>query len=473
MITRRRTLSALALTGADLALTAAAFAGAAWLRARLGKVFPEPFSWKIHLGLLPAVLGVWAPLLWRWGLHRAQRTDRPGLELWKVFQTVAAGGAAVTLVALVVLRRFELSRAFLGLFLILNFALLGLFRMAAVSVAHHQRKRGYDRVYVLVAGTGKAARRHVDRLRAHPEWGVEVRGVLSEGPRLALDAVAGVPVRGTLADLPDLLRREVVDEVHFAVSRRTLERLDEAVRACDEMGITIRVVLGLFDRLNSRPALESLEGTPLLTLSSTPRDAAALLVKRIFDVVVSAVALVAASPIMLAAALAIKITSPDGPVIFRQKRSGMNGRVFTLYKFRTMVPNAEALKAALESKNEMDGPVFKIRNDPRVTRVGRILRKLSIDELPQLWNVLRGDMSIVGPRPPIPAEVERYERWQRRRLSMRPGITCIWQVSGRNAIDFKRWMEMDLEYIDNWSLALDFKILLKTIPAVLSSRGAS
>jgi len=173
------------------------------------------------------------------------------------------------------------------------------------------------------------------------------------------------------------------------------------------------------------------------------------------------------------AALAIKITSPGGPIIFRQKRSGMNGRVFTLYKFRTMVPNAEALKASLEAKNEMDGPVFKIRNDPRVTRVGRILRKLSIDELPQLWNVLRGDMSIVGPRPPIPAEVERYERWQRRRLSMRPGITCIWQVSGRNNVDFKRWMEMDLEYIDNWSLALDFKILLKTIPAVLSSRGAS
>ncbi|HXG61464.1 MAG TPA: sugar transferase [Planctomycetota bacterium] len=473
MIARQRTLKALALTGADLALTATAFLAAMWLRSRLHRTFPEPFSWTAHLGLLPIVLAVWAPLLWRWGLHRAQRTDRPGLELWKVFQTVAAGGAVVTLVALVILRRFELSRAFLGLFLSLDFVLLALFRLAAVSVAHHQRKRGYDRIYVLVVGAGKAARRHLERLGAHPEWGVEVRGVLSEGPRLAVEAVGGAPVRGTLADLAEILRREVVDEVHFAVSRRTLERLDEAIRVCDDMGVTVRIVLGLLDRLHSRPALESLEGTPLLTLSSAPRDAGALLVKRVFDVVVSAVALVASSPILLAAALAIKITSPDGPIIFRQKRSGMNGRVFTLYKFRTMVPNAEALKASLEAKNEMDGPVFKIRNDPRVTRVGRILRKLSIDELPQLWNVLRGDMSIVGPRPPIPSEVERYERWQRRRLSMRPGITCIWQVSGRNNVDFKRWMEMDLEYIDNWSLALDFKILLKTIPAVLSSRGAS
>ena len=160
-------------------------------------------------------------------------------------------------------------------------------------------------------------------------------------------------------------------------------------------------------------------------------------------------------------------------MLFRQTRCGLNGRRFTLYKFRTMVADAEWRRQELLHLNEMDGPVFKVRNDPRVTRLGRLLRKFSLDELPQLWNVLRGDMSLVGPRPPIPEEVDQYERWQRRRLSMKPGLTCLWQVNGRNAVDFESWMELDLEYIDSWSLSLDLKILLKTIPVVLSGKGAS
>jgi exopolysaccharide biosynthesis polyprenyl glycosylphosphotransferase len=470
MMHRRRTLSGLALTLAELALTAGAFFLAGWVRASVAVEAGKPFFLREHLWLLWVVGPVWTVFLWRWGAHRSQRTASAAVEVWKVIQAVGVGMAVV--VAAIVVRKFDPSRGFLVLFAGVDFAALLLFRLAAVAVARHQRKRGYDRLYVLVAGTGKSARRHLEELRAHPEWGLEARGVVSEAPHLAIDAVAGVRLLGSIADLPTLLRTQVVDEVHFAVSRRTLERLDEAVRVCDEMGVTVRVAMGFLGGLNSRPALEAVGGAPFLTLSSAPRDGAGLVLKRVFDVVVSGVALVAALPILLAAAAAIKLTSP-GPVIFRQKRSGMNGRVFTLYKFRTMVANAEALKGDLQTRNEMDGPVFKIKNDPRVTRVGRVLRKLSIDELPQLWNVLRGDMSIVGPRPPIPTEVEKYERWQRRRLSMRPGITCIWQVSGRNTVDFKRWMEMDLEYIDNWSLALDLKILLKTIPAVLSSRGAS
>jgi len=470
MLTRRRTLSGLALTVSELAITAGAFFLAAWIRASVAVEPGKPFFLRDNLWLLWVVGPVWAVLLWRWGAHRAQRTQQPGVELWKVIQAVVVGMAVV--VAATVARKFDPSRGFLILFAGLDFVLLALFRLASVSVARHQRKRGYDRMYVLVAGTGRSARRHMEELRAHPEWGLEVRGVVSEAPRLAIDEVGGARVLGSIGDLPLLLRKEIVDEVHFAVSRRTLERLDEAVRVCDEMGVTVRVAMGFLGPLNSRPSLEHVGGAPFLTLSSAPRDGAALLLKRVFDVAVSGVALVAASPVLILAALAIKLTSP-GPAIFRQKRSGMNGRVFTLYKFRTMVANAEALKQGLETRNEMDGPVFKIKDDPRVTKVGGVLRKLSIDELPQLWNVLRGDMSIVGPRPPIPTEVEKYERWQRRRLSMRPGITCIWQVSGRNDVDFRRWMEMDLEYIDNWSLALDLKIILKTIPAVLISRGAS
>ncbi len=420
--------------------------------------------------MLPVVAAARLPLLWLWGFHRARRTDLPWAEVWKAAKIVTAGMLAV--VAAVVVTKFDPSRAFLGMFAALDFAFLTAIRLAATSVAHHQRKRGYDRIYVLVAGTGKMARQHVQAILQHPEWGFEVKGILSEVPKLAVDEVSGFRVMGSIQDLPEVLKKEVVDEVHFAVSRRTLDRLEDAARVCDEMGITVRVTMGFLRRLNSRPSLEVLEGIPLLTLASAPRDGAALAVKRMFDVGASLILLVVLSPVMAAAALAIKLTS-RGPVIFRQKRSGMNGRIFTLYKFRTMVENAEALKGDLIALNEMDGPVFKIRDDPRVTPVGRVLRKLSIDELPQLWNVLRGDMSFVGPRPPIPEEVEKYQRWQRRRLSMRPGITCIWQVSGRNEVDFRRWMEMDLEYIDNWSLALDMKILMKTIPAVLFSRGAS
>jgi len=209
----------------------------------------------------------------------------------------------------------------------------------------------------------------------------------------------------------------------------------------------------------------------MLTVSATPRQPVALLVKRVTDLFGSAAAIVILSPVFIIAAILIKTTS-RGPVFFAQSRVGLNGRTFKLYKFRSMFRDAEEHRAALANRNEMSGPVFKIKNDPRITVVGKWMRRFSIDELPQFWNVLAGDMSLVGPRPPIPEEVKKYERWQRRRLSMKPGITCLWQVSGRNAIDFENWMRLDLTYIDTWSLRLDVQILLRTVPVVLTARGA-
>ncbi|MBI2900903.1 MAG: sugar transferase [Planctomycetes bacterium] len=467
----RRLLASAAFALFELLVTAGVFFVAAWLRERMRlDVLRGDFQRGSVLGLLPAVAVLWLPLLWRFGVARSERTDRVSLHLLRAIAVVAIGG--ILLLAFTFVRRqFDVSRAFLALFLGMNLAALSMTRVVASAFRLHARKRGYDRAYVLVAGTGKRARDHAARLAAHAEWGIEVVGFVAERP-IALDTVAGRPVLGTLERLESILRGRVIDEVHFAVSRGTLERVDHALRVCDEIGVRTRFVLDLFGELKSRVYLERIEGVPLLTFSTTPHDETALLAKRVFDIVVSAVALAASGPVLLIAAALIKATS-RGPVFFRQKRSGMNGRVFSLYKLRTMVQGADAMKAQLEAKNEMDGPVFKMKDDPRVTAVGRWLRKLSIDELPQLYNVLRGDMSIVGPRPPVPGEVEKYERWQRRRLSMRPGITCIWQVSGRNQVSFRRWMEMDLEYIDNWSLLLDFKIILRTIPAVLSSRGAS
>ena len=216
----------------------------------------------------------------------------------------------------------------------------------------------------------------------------------------------------------------------------------------------------------------SLDGLPMMTYSTTPTNELLLLWKRGVDLMVSIVLLVLSLPALLMVALLIKLGS-RGSVLFRQTRCGLNGRLFTLYKFRSMVENAEERKEDLAQLNEMGGPAFKLRQDPRVTPFGRFQRRFSLDELPQLWNVLKGDMSLVGPRPPVPKEVAEYQRWQRRRLSMRPGLTCLWQVSGRNEVDFDRWMELDLQYIDTWSPLLDLKILAKTIPVVLTGRGAS
>jgi exopolysaccharide biosynthesis polyprenyl glycosylphosphotransferase len=230
--------------------------------------------------------------------------------------------------------------------------------------------------------------------------------------------------------------------------------------------------MNIFQNRVARMEIEELEGVPFLTFTTTPSNEAQLALKRALDVVVSLMVLGLAFPLISIAAVAIKLSSP-GSVLFKQRRIGLNGRMFTLYKFRTMIADAHARRDEVAHLNEMSGPAFKAKDDPRVTPVGRWLRKFSLDELPQLWNVLKGDMSLVGPRPPIPEEVASYHRWHRRRLSMKPGLTCLWQISGRNEIaDFDRWMKLDLQYIDNWSPSLDMKILLRTIPAVLTGKGA-
>ena len=273
-----------------------------------------------------------------------------------------------------------------------------------------------------------------------------------------------------LEDLrPVLARQHVIDEIHFAVHARILPALEPIFRWCDEEGVCSRIAVDFFPKINSYVDLEQIGGTPLLTFSGAPADEALLLVKRAIDIVLASVAIVLLSPLFLIVALLIKLTSP-GPVIFRQMRCGLNGRTFTFYKFRSMVEDAEARLQEVMHLNEKE-IAMKIRNDPRLTPVGKWLRKASIDELPQLFNVLKGDMSLVGPRPAIPTEVERYQHWQRRRLRMRPGLTCLWALRGRDRIDFESWMRLDLQYIDNWSLGLDARIILLTIPQVVLRPG--
>jgi exopolysaccharide biosynthesis polyprenyl glycosylphosphotransferase len=248
--------------------------------------------------------------------------------------------------------------------------------------------------------------------------------------------------------------------------------VEKLVVFCETEGIRVQYALDLFDLKFAKAKQTDLNGFMLLTLERSPIKIGHLLIKRVFDVIFSGLLLLILLTLYVSIAIAVKVTS-KGPVFFKQTRSGLNGRKFTLYKFRTMVVNAESLLSKLKTGNEMTGPVFKMKDDPRITPLGRYLRKFSLDELPQLWNVFKGEMSLVGPRPPLPDEVKAYDSWQRRRLCMRPGITCLWQVQGRNNItDFNEWARLDLEYIDNWSIWKDFGILFQTIPVVVFGVGA-
>jgi exopolysaccharide biosynthesis polyprenyl glycosylphosphotransferase len=297
-----------------------------------------------------------------------------------------------------------------------------------------------------------------------------VLGFLAEIPVLS-DQIEGHSVLGSLDDASAILSRHVVDEVLIGLPEKSLKELAPLLLTCEEQGITVRLSCDVLPQGSSRICLEHFNGVPLLTFTTSPNKPNLLALKRVMDVSLSLVLLVVTLPLFVVFSVLIKLTS-SGKVLYKQTRCGLNGRRFTFVKFRSMVEGADEIREHLEHLNEAARPIFKISSDPRVTKLGRFLRRTSIDELPQLFNVLRGEMSLVGPRPPLPEEVRWYMPWQRRRLSMKPGITCLWQVRGRSELSFKEWVDLDLEYIDNWSLWLDIKILFMTIPAVLFRKGA-
>lgn len=381
----------------------------------------------------------------------------------------AAVAPAVLVLAQFALR-LDMSRAFLALFAAFTGLALLAFRWNAAPLLRWYRLRFVGERYLWIVGTGDSARRVGGLVEDAATYGLRLSGFLDVRPMVgAIQLRRNYPVHA-LAELPDLLRRQVIDEVLFAVPSEELADLEETFLLCDEEGVRSRVAVDFFPHVHSEMYLERLGSAPMLTFSGAPHDEVRLLLKRLIDVALASISLLAVSPLMAAIALLVRLTSP-GPVLFRQERCGLNGRRFVLYKFRSMVADAESQKAGLADRNERE-LVFKIRNDPRLTPIGRWLRKFSLDEWPQLWNVLRGDMSLVGPRPAVPEEVDQYKRRQRRRLRMRPGLTCLWVVEGRDAVDFERWMALDMQYIDTWSLALDWKIMLRTIPQVVSGKGA-
>ena len=460
----------LLFAAADVILTILAFEAA--YQTRLLLPLPRTFFiiTPVKTLLLGFTLALWLVLGRAIGVYVRLYGADTRAAIVDTFRQVGFGGLGLVMFAF--LLRLDISRPFIGLFLTYNLTLLVIYRVSAGRLRGYIRREFGAEAFYVVVGDGPQAIELARRVEASGDFGARLRtfvdlaGTMGQKLKLAKE----YPVKA-LDALPDMLRRQVVDEVLFAVEAERLKSLEEILLLCDELGVRTRLAVEFFPHVNSRVSLDRFAGRPLLTFSSGPTDELGMVLKRALDIVFALVSLVVlAAPMALISGL-IRLTSA-GPAIFDQTRCGLNGRRFRFFKFRSMVKNADEMRPGLEKFNDKDGPAFKLKNDPRVTNLGRTLRRFSIDEWPQFWNILRGDMSFVGPRPAVPSEVDKYEPWQRRRLRMRPGLTCLWTLEGRDEVDFETWMRLDLEYIDNWSIWLDLKILLHSIPAVLAGRGA-
>lgn len=417
---------------------------------------------------LTVILG-WPLLLSRFRVYHSQRRESMGAVITGLTGANALGALIVSTVAL--LLSVPVSPAF-------PLALAGCVFLAQTSLRipvfyglHALRRAGRNYRNVLIVGAGPRAREAMHTIDRHAEWGLRIVGFLDDGGEP--NFVPSVPLEQIhkFIDLPDLLREETIDEVLVACPRAMLVSLAAVVSECAMIGVPVTLLTDIFGDDLPPPRAGRFDSLGTLSFAPVHHGEVELAFKRVLDIVGAAFGLLISAPIIGVAAVAIRMDS-KGPVFFTQVRCGRNGHRFSMPKLRTMDVDAEARKIELMHLNEMDGPVFKIRDDPRITRVGHLLRTWSIDELPQFFSVLMGDMSLVGPRPPTPDEVAQYSGSERRRLSMRPGLTCLWQVNGRNDVSFEEWMKLDLEYIDAWSLTEDLRILVKTLPQVVLARGA-
>ena len=393
------------------------------MTALLPGFFPHGlFELEAYLWMYAVILPAWVGLFLALRLYSSARLMTFRHLLVDLAKANAVGLGLVVAVAYL-LKLQDLSRSFLILFGVVNLLFISAGRLLLRAVRRHYRRGGLVERHVLIVGTGPEALEFARLVERNSAWGLSLLGLIAErgdqvGAALELD---GRPILGNVRDLERIFAEQVVDEVIFVVPGRMLGEFEEAFLLCEDLGINARIAVGMFPHLIAKAQLEVFQGRPLLTFTTTSTNTVALALKRVLDLSVGLLLVLVLGIPALLIALAIKLDSP-GPVLFTQIRSGLHGRRFRMHKFRSMVADAESRREKLESINEMDGPVFKIRRDPRVTRVGRLLRRTSLDELPQILNIIKGDMSLVGPRPPIPSEVEKYHRWQRRRLSMKPGV---------------------------------------------------
>ena len=463
----------------DIGLTIVAFVGAYFIkRDYLPLGFRGLISDPNYYVILLMVVIIWYLVLDLSGLYDSYRRRSFSQIFWNMTKGVSIA-SAILILAMYVIKIPNVSRLMIGLFFLLDIGLLTLSKAIAYGLLKHYRSRRFNFRNLLVIGNGDRVKAVIAAVKADPGAGSRILGCIGfEDSQVGKEVYEGIRVIGTLEHTERLLREHVVDELVFATPLREIESAEKHIALAEEMGVAVRILPDWqVHNLMKRPVLPSIRfenffGVPSMALSTTSPKHAELLMKSAVDYLFAGLSLLALSPLFGLIAMTLKLFSP-GPILFTQVRCGLNGRKFRVYKFRTMGIDAETKRNEVEHMNETDGPVFKINKDPRIIPyLGTFLRKTGLDELPQLINVLKGEMSLVGPRPPIPSEVAQYDLWQRRRLSMKPGMTCLWQTArNRNEVPFEQWMNLDLKYIDNWSLKLDFVILLKTIGVVLSGQG--
>ena len=462
----------------DILFTIAAFVSALYLKQLIhGQPFSQAFTGE-HGVLLLLIIILWFAVLDMTGLYMPYQQKSLNEIIFEMIKAVAIAFILLTF-CLYFFKIEGISRIMMGSFLIVNILLLGCYKWGLYLLIKRDRKSDMNALVVCVVGSKDRARTLIDLIHSNPESHIRIFGCLETDASLVGTTINhGHKVFNTIDKIASVLTAHVIDELIFAMPLEEIEYADKYIAIAEDIGVSVRIIpdwpLHYFTYHSQVVTIgfEDFLGIPSMHLSTTSPYYGKLMVKSVIDYTAAGIALILLAPLFFCIALSIKLAS-RGPVFFSQLRYGLNGRVIKVYKFRTMRKDAEGKLKELMALNEADGPVFKIKKDPRVIPgVGAFLRKTSLDELPQLFNIIKGEMSLVGPRPPIPGEVSRYELWQRRRLSMKPGITCLWQISpDRNDLTFEEWMEKDLTYIDNWSLWLDVKIMFKTALVMMTGEG--
>lgn len=461
------------LLAVDVVLIHLAFFTAWWLRykAELGGVVEFPF-YTPYIRYLPTAIVLMLLMLLNLNFEGLYRTRRNVTWFDEVYGIVNATTTSVLLVVVFFFfyQYYAFSRLVYAYVAALLVLYLSLARLLLRAWTGWLRARGVGVTRVLIVGGSELGRTMMRHIVAQPELGYQVVGFVADEPEQQQD-IGRFRALGSTSDIPRLVTEHTVDKVIITLPWQQQRQILHIMEQCEQQAVQFRIVPDLFQLSLTRVSFDEIKGVPLLGMTEPALQGVNFALKRIVDVVLTTLALVAMSPILLLVALAIRLES-SGPIIFKQVRIGRGGKPFEVYKFRSMRVGAEKEVARLAAANEATGPLFKIRNDPRVTRVGRFIRKTSLDEFPQLWNVLKGDMSLIGPRPALPSEVAQYQEWHRKRLDAAPGLTGLWQVSGRSDVTFDEMMMLDIYYTEQWSPMLDTMILLKTIPTVLFQRGA-
>lgn len=471
MITNYPVLTRLGVALLDTLVTIVSFIAAVYVRNAALEIhrFGAVVDWSDYWVILIIIILTWRSLLGYQEAYVSQRFTSLKSDILIVIKTVFFGTLIVLTIAFMI--KSNVPRTLVGFFAVLNLVLLSLGKVLLYQFIQYLRNQGKNIKRVLVLGAGDVAKIFIDSVEKYPDWGIKILGLICKNDVNVGEERFGYKVVGHTADFRELLHYNPIDELVIALPAKYIGQMQQVMAICDEEGVSVRIVSPFFRNLIAKAKTDMVHGLPIIKFSSVERNDFEAALKRTMDIIGSLVLLILLSPVFLVIAIFIKLGS-TGPVFYRWKVLSLNKRPLTSYKFRTMVENADDLKEELILNNEMSGHAFKMKNDPRITRVGMWLRKFSLDELPQLWSVLKGDLSLVGPRPPLQTEVEKFEGWHRRKLSVKPGMTCLWQVSGRNEInDFDEWMRLDMKYIDEWSLWLDFKILFKTAWVVLKGTG--